>query len=232
MTDNKNIEQQLAEINQKLELMTGYIQQQQRRQREMQELKEDLTLIGKEVFNSAVTEMDEVAHHFDISDLLFLMKKVLRNTRNLARLMDQMESAAGFVEDAAPLGKQMVVQLMESLDELEKKGYFEFGREILKIADTIVSSFTIEDVRHLRENITTILMTVKSLTQPEMLSTVNNAMNFYRQMDIPVEQKVSYRQIMKKMSDPEVKRGMIFMLDFIRNMAQNHETIMQNNNAD
>jgi uncharacterized protein YjgD (DUF1641 family) len=222
MMENKKIEQQLLEIHQKLDLLTAQMREQQRRQRELQELKEDLTIIGKDIFQSAVQELDEVAHHFDTTDLLYLLKKLLRNTRNLTKLMDQMESAADFVQDAAPLGKQVLNHLLDTLSELERKGYFDFARELFNILDTIVSSFTINDVKLLRENITAILLTVKNLTQPEMLSSVNNALHFFQKMDVEIEKDISYWQILKAMRDPEMKRGIAFLIQFTKNMVQSN----------
>ncbi len=159
--DTKQIEQQLVEINQRLNFITEYMQEQKRRQHEWEELKSDLMLVGKDIFQTAVQELDEISYHFDTADLLYLLKKLLRNTRNLTRIIDQVESATDFLHDFTPLGKHILDELMENLTRLEQKGYFDFGREALKIVDTIVTSFTVEDVRLLRENIASILLTIK-----------------------------------------------------------------------
>jgi len=218
--DTKHMEQQIFQINQRLDFITEYLQEQQRRQREWDELKEDLTAVGKDVFQTAVKELDEIAYHFDTADLLYLLKKLLRNTRNLTKMIDQVESVTDFVHDAAPLGKHILDEVMENLSELERKGYFEFGREAFKIIDTIVTSFTVEDVQLLRENIASILLTLKNLTQPQMLSSVNNALTFFQKMDVVVEQKVSYWSLLKELRDPELKRGMAFIIRFMKNMVQ------------
>ena len=217
------IEQQIQDIHQKLDFITEQLKEQQRRQREFQELKQDLMLIGKDVFQVATVELDEVAQHFDTEDLLYLFKKLLRNTRNLAKMMDQIESAADFFKDAAPLGKQIVNQLMETLEDFEKKGYFDFARESFNILDTIVTSFSIEDMKLLRENITSILLTVKSLTQPEILSAMNNAVGFFQKMDVDTHEDVSYWKIIKQLHDPELKRGIAFMIQFMKNMVSPNE---------
>ncbi len=217
--DNKQIEQQLLEINQKLNLITEYLQEQKRRQQEWDELKNDLTLVGKDVFQTAVQELDEISYHFDTADLLYLLKKLLRNTRNLTKMMDQLESATDFLHDITPLGKHILDELMENLTSLEQKGYFDFGREALKIVDTIVTSFTVDDVRLLRENIASILLTIKSFTQPQMLSTINNALGFFQKMEVMVEQDVSYRSLLKELRDPEFKRGLAFVIQFMKSMV-------------
>lgn len=218
--ETKQFEQQMLEINQKLDVLTQYMQEQQRRQREWQELKEDLTLIGKDIFQTAVKELDEVAHHFDSTDLIYLLKKLLRNTRNFSKMVDQLESGFDFVNDAAPLGKQVLNQIMDTLSELEKKGYFEFGKEAVKIIDTIVTTFTMDDIRLLRENIVAIIITFRNMTQPEMLGSMNNALHFFRKMDVDVDQKIGYWQLMKEMRDPEFKRGISFLIHFMKNMVQ------------
>ncbi|MCK5454665.1 MAG: DUF1641 domain-containing protein [Calditrichia bacterium] len=218
--ETKQLEQQMLEINQKLDLLTQYMQEQQRRQREWQELKEDMTLIGKDIFQTAVEELDEVAHHFDTTDLMYLLKKLLRNTRNFSKMMDQFESAFDFVNDATPLGKQVLNQIMDTLSELENKGYFEFGKEAFKIIDTIVTTFTVDDIRLLRENISAIIITFRNMTQPEMLGSMNNALHFFQKMDVQVDKKIGYWQLMKEMRDPEFKRGIAFMINFMKNMVQ------------
>ncbi|OFY65348.1 MAG: hypothetical protein A2Y71_08075 [Bacteroidetes bacterium RBG_13_42_15] len=218
--DSKQIEQQISQINQRLDFITKYLQEQQRRQQEWDELKGDLTVIGKDVFQTAVKELDEISYHFDTADLMYLLKKLLRNTRNMTKMIDQVESVTDFVHDAAPLGKHILDEVMENLSELERKGYFEFGREAFKILDTIVTSFKVEDVQLLRENITSILLTLRNLTQPQMLSSVNNALSFFQKMDVVVDQKVSYWTLLKELRDPELKRGLAFIIQFMKNMVK------------
>jgi uncharacterized protein YjgD (DUF1641 family) len=129
---------------------------------------------------------------------------------------------------------------MDTLSELERKGYFEFGKEAFKIIDTIVTSFTVDDIRLLRENIAAIIITFRNMTSPEMLASMNNALNFFRKMDVEVEQKIGYWQLMKEMRDPEFKRGMAFMISFMKNMVQtngnsevkHNEIIKQNTNKE
>lgn len=223
--ENKSIELQIQEINRKLDFITAQMQLQQRRQREFEELKEDLTVIGKDIFQAATKELDEVAHHFDTTDLLYLLKKLLRNVRNLSKMMDQVESAVDLMQDAAPLGKQVVGQIMDTLQQLDEKGYFDFSREFLKIVDTVVTTFSVEDVRLFRENVATILLTLKNLTQPEMLGTVNNALDFFKKMDVEVDKKISYWQIMKELHDPEMKRGIAFTIKFMKNLVKSNGNI-------
>ena len=137
---NQDVQKELRDIHEKLDFITEYMREQQRRQREMQELKDDLVHIGKDAFQAAVVELEEVAPYFDTNDLIFLLKKLLRNTRNLTAMMEQVEGTADFIRDAKEPVAKAFGQLLETLDVLDRKGYFDFMRESVKIVDEIVTS--------------------------------------------------------------------------------------------
>ena len=227
--EKNTLEKELKDIHEKLDFISAQMKEYQKRQREMNELKDDLSMIAKDVFNAAVDELEDVAPYFDSNDLIHLLKKLLRNTKNLTRLLSQLESAEDLFNDLQPLGKQMFDQLLSTLNEMDQKGYFEFFGESAKIVDTIVTSFSVEDVRLLRENIASILLTVKNMTQPEMLSTMDNALGFFQKMDITVDKEISYFRIMKELRNPEVKQGIVFMLEFIKNMAKPSQKLLTEN---
>ncbi len=217
---NQTIETQLAEINEKLGFLTEQMQIQAQRQREMQELKDDLSRIAADVMQTATTELDEVAGHFTTQDLLFLLKKLLRNTRNLNALLDKFESARMFLEDATPISKQAFFELLETLDEMDKKGYFAFFREFGAIIDRIVTSFSAGDVKALGDNIVTIMLTLKNLTQPDMLAAMNNAVSVYKNLDLDVAHDASYWKIAKELKTPEMRQGVAFGVAFLKSLSK------------
>ena len=224
---DKNVEKQLAEINAKLDVLTAQMAVQAQHQQELQELKDDLSRVGSDLFQSAVTELDEVAHHFDSQDLLHLLKKLLRNTRNISKMVDQLENISDFITDAGPIGRQAFLETLAMLDEFDRKGYFDFLRETVGIFDHIVGAFSAEDVKLLGENIVTILQTVKNLTQPDMLLAINNALSVYKDLDIKLAEKISYRDLFRQARTPEMRRGLAFSIQFMKNLAQHS---FENNN--
>jgi len=78
----------------------------------------------------------------------------------------------------------------------------------------------VEDVKALGDNIVTILNTVKNLTQPEMLHAINNAVSVYKNLDISVKEEISYWDLIKAARTPEMKRGMAFAIQFLKNLAE------------
>lgn len=222
--DEERIQQQIDALNTKLDIILDEIEHQRRHRREMEDLKEDLMRVGRDLYRTAVDELEEVHDEVSTGDIAYLAKKLLRNVNNITRTFEQLENVKDFVDDFAPVSRQLSLDLMHRLNEMDRKGYFEFFREAMRITDNIVTSFSADDVRQLADNVATILATIKNLTQPEMLRAINNALNVYKKLDITVEGDVSLMRLLREINSPEVRRGLAFMTEFLRNLANNTDT--------
>jgi uncharacterized protein YjgD (DUF1641 family) len=217
--NSQEITQQLADINQKLDFISTELELVKRKRIENSELTKDLTLVAKDVFDTAVMEMEDIAPFVSTGDFLHLAKKILRNTQNISLVITKLESILDFVEDSRPVTKELFNDVLVYLSELDQKGYFIFLKELMGAVDRIVEHFTIDDVRQLSDNMTTILETVKSMTQPEMLQAVNNAVTIYKNLDPKDVKEVSVWKILRELNTPEMKRGMGFALSFLKGIA-------------
>ncbi len=209
----------LEALDRKLDLVLAEVEEVRRIRREVEELKDDLTRVGKDLFRTAVTEMEEVAPFVDTGDFAALLKRLVRNVNNLNELLVQLEGARDFLRDATPLARQLLHDGMEKLDALDRRGYFSMGRELGRAVDNVVASFTIEDVRLLADNLVAILQTVKNLTQPEMLQAINNAVGVYRQIDFGTVEEYSLWRAFREVNKPEMRRALGFLVVFLRNLS-------------
>ena len=214
-----HLQQQLDAINIKLDTILEEIESIRQKRREMDDLKDDLIRVGKDVYQTAVKELDDVHDYITTGDVLFLGKKVLRNIRAITQTLDQLESLRDFLQDAAPLARESVIDFLNKLDEFDRKGYFTFAKELGKVTDRIVTSFSAEDVKNLGENIVTIIYTLKNLTQPDMLQAVNNALAVYQKMNIEIQEDVSLIKLLKELNSPEARRGVVYAIRFLKNLA-------------
>lgn len=218
--ESQSIEIRIEEINKKLDFILEEIELQKKHRREMDDLKDDLMRVGKDIYDSAVVELEEVHDHLQTGDMLHLGKKLLRNVNNISKMFDQLESVRDFLGDTAPIFRQSTIDLMNLLDEFDKKGYFQFIKEVKGIADNIVNSFTSEDVKQLGDNIVTILNTVKNFTQPDMLEAINNAVSVYKNLNVEVEKDITLLHLIGELRKPEVKRGIAFSLNFLIKLSE------------
>lgn len=218
-TETVDMQEQINAMNRKLDIVLEEITIQKQKRQEVEDLVTDLSIIGNDMFKASVDELDHAGVELDTEALKSLFFKLLRNVGTLNDLVEMMESVTDLAKDAAPIVHQMGLQGINQMNELENKGYFEFAREIITIIDNIVMHFSKEDVRMLAENVVTILETIKNLTQPEMLDAMNNAVSIYNKIETKDIQEYSLWKAFKEMRSPEMRKGIGFMVTFLKNIA-------------
>jgi uncharacterized protein YjgD (DUF1641 family) len=212
----------VAELSQKLDLLTSQMQylteQAQAAERERQaraELMRDVMPIANDAFRLTVEQLEEVQEYIDLGDLLRLLKRLLRNGRNLETMLDQLESMMDLVQTVGPLSDQAFAKAVDMLQTAEHKGYFGFARGGMRIADNVVSSFTEQDVEALGENVVLILNVVKDMTQPQIMNFVRDTVNeAERELEKPVD--TSLLALLRQMNDPAVRRGLAQTMRMMR----------------
>jgi uncharacterized protein YjgD (DUF1641 family) len=220
---DQNLELQLQSINKKLDLISEELAVVRRQREEQNELKQDLTIIAKDLFNTAIEEFEDIAPFVQTGDFLHLLKKILQNTQNITMVMTKFESGLDFFADAKPVGKELFNDTLEKLNEFDQKGYFQFIKELINVADRVVEHFSEEDVKLLGNNIISILETIKSLTQPEMLSAIKNAVGIYQNLDPTDTPQYSVWKLMRELNTPEIKRGIGFVMAFLKKITKEQE---------
>jgi uncharacterized protein YjgD (DUF1641 family) len=214
METRGNGEPTLADLNQKIDALTRHVeyltmqaQQAERARQDREELMHDLMPVANDAFRLATEQLEEVQEYVDLNDMLRLLKRLLRNTPMLERMLDQLESVSELVDTMMPLSDQAFGKAVDTLQAMEQKGYFMFARGGMKIADNVVTSFTQEDVEKLGDNIVLILNVVKNMTQPEIMNFVQNTMLVAeKEIEKPVD--TSIPALLGQMRDPNVRRGL------------------------
>jgi len=214
------------ELNQKVDALTAQVaflaeeaRLEKRRRQEWDELKNDLTPVVTEVYNLSVQQLEEVESYVQFEDLIRLIKRLIRNTRNLEQMLDQIESLADLSKEVAPLSRDIFVMAMTQLDEMERKGYFAFLKGGMDIMDEVVTNFSEEDVQQLGENVVLILRTLKEMTQPEIMQMLSTTALVMRDEDVP--ESVSMFALVRQLNDPAVKRGLAKTLEVLKTFSDN-----------
>lgn len=215
-----NVQQQIDAINNKLDLLLEYMQEQRLKAGTVDDLMADMAIVGKDIYQTTVEELDTNCVEIDPAEVRMLMIKLLKNVGNFHNLLSLFESMNDLVKDAQPIVNEVIIDFTKKMNTLDQKGYFEFLAEASRIIDNIITHFTPQDVRMLADNITTILETVKGLTQPDMLGALNNAVNVFKHLETEQIPEYSVWKVMREMNTPEMKRGMGFMMTFMKNIAQ------------
>ena len=168
------INEKVDQITLQIAFLTEQAEIQQRRAREFDELKADLIPIGNQLIHLTINELEEIGTDFELEDLLFLLKRVLRNTHLIMTMMDRFESLMGIADEVEILGKQVFSSAVEALDKLEQTGLFTEAGDIF---NTIAKENTLSDLNrmlkafHAEENegasAPSLVSLLKDANQPE-----------------------------------------------------------------
>ena len=219
MADNTS--KQIAELNQKVDTILEYVNQQRLKSQAVDDLIADASIIGKDVYDTTVKALDEHEVVLEPDELRELGIRVAQNVGNFNLLLDTMGSAMDLMKDVGPIANEVIIDTTKKLHEFEQKGYFDFLREFGHIIDNIVTHYEIEDVRMLADNIVAILDTVQNLTQPDMLKSVDNAVKVFASLEMEEIPEYSIFKVMREMNKPEMKRTLGFFMTFVKNMNKN-----------
>lgn len=220
--DNKNIQLQIDELNRKMDLVLELLAKQQQRSEVVEDLVEDLSIVGKDAFQTAVDELAVQNIQVDGEDIKYLIFKVLRNIKTFGELMDMLESLMDFLHDIGPVVHDAGIAFTNTLGDLDEKGYFSYFKQLGLLASEFKNSVTEEDIIRLRENMPALGDIIRNLTQPQVLNSLSNLTHIVSSMQI--NEKIDNKSLFKlarEMNKPEVRRTLSFTLRLLGEIGTN-----------
>lgn len=210
------LHKKVDQLTAQMEILARQAETDQRRRQEFDELKGDLIPIGNQLVQLTINELAEIGTEFELEDLLFLLKRVLRNTRLILSMMDRFEALMGIADEVELLGKQVFSTTVETLDRLEREGYFTFARESWGVLEKIITRMDPDDLRTLGDNIDPLIDVLQNITRPEMITDLNRALQAF-QMDSKMEERPpSAFALLRELNQSETRRGLARLLNMVR----------------
>jgi uncharacterized protein YjgD (DUF1641 family) len=213
---------QIEALNQKVDTILEYVNQQRLKSMAMEDLVADASIIGKDVYDTTVKALDEREVVLDPDELRELGIRVAQNVGNFNAILDSMGSIMDLMKDVGPIANEVIIDTTKKLHEFEQKGYFEFFRESGAILDNIITHYGAEDVRALADNIVALLEVVRNLTQPEMLKSIDNAVRVFASLEVDNVPEYSIFKVMRELNKPEMKKALGFFMTFMKNLSENN----------
>ena len=217
---DKNLEKRIEALDKKMDLILEYVHHQKMNSNMVEDLVSDLSIVGKDAYDSTVEELDKRQVVLEPSELTDLAVSILRNIGNIKTVMESLEMAVDLGKEVGPMANEAIIDFTKQMNVLEQKGYFRFFKEFGPIIDNIVTGFSPEDLKGLADNIVSILNTVKEMTQPEVLGTMQNAIKAFNSMETETVPSYSVWKLMREMNSPEMKKALGYGITFMKNVSQ------------
>jgi uncharacterized protein YjgD (DUF1641 family) len=206
------LERKLDTMSGQLDLIAEELREQRLRRQQWDELRSDLSPIAAEAMELASNELEAIQDFVQPEDMLRLLRRILRNTKNIEDGMARYESLMDFLDDAGTLTNEAFVKILTTLETFEQRGYFEFANAGMGVVDEIVTAYSKEDVEALGENVVQMLDIIKNLTQPEMLAVATRMLDAVQRQQAAAElepaEPPGLFNLAGQMRDPEVRRGL------------------------
>jgi len=123
--EEKKLQVQIDDLNQKLDRVLEFVEIQHRKREELDDLMSDLSLISKDAFNSTVSALDKAGIELDPCGVQCLLIKLIRNLSTFGEMVELMESAKDLARDLRPILRQIGLDVIEKMNELDEKGYIQ-----------------------------------------------------------------------------------------------------------
>lgn len=221
--EEKLINSRLDALESKIDLLLEYVNQQRLNSTVVEDLASDLSIVGKDFYDTAVEELDKRQVEIDPAELTDLMISMMRNINNFKVVMNTFEMGIDLSKEIGPIAIEMIIDFTKKLAEFEEKGYFEFVKDIGPIIDNMIKGITPQDMKDLADNIILILHTVKDITQPNMLKSIDNAVHMYSSIETENIPSYSIWKLMREINSPEMKKAIGFGITFMKNMSKTIE---------
>ena len=218
--DNNNIQEQINDINRKLDIVLDEIVAQKQTRQSIEDLTADLTIISKDVFASTVTELDNASVEVDGEAVKLLLLKLVRNIDTLTDLFEMLESGKDLLKDLTPIIQQVGLDSIHMMNDFERKGYFEFIAQWVKIIDIIVANISKDDLEMLANNIVPLMDIIKGVMKPDVLKSINNALSVYEKTNINTVEEYSLFKAFRVMNSKDMRKGIGFMMTFLQELTK------------
>lgn len=216
----KNLEKRIEALDKKMDLILEHVHRQKMNSNMVEDLIGDLSIIGKDAYDSTVRELDKRQLAIDSDEITDLGVALVRNIGNIKTVLDTLEMAVDLGKEVGPIANEVIIDFTKQMNEYEQKGYFAFFREFGPILDNIVKGFSPEDLKGLADSIVSILTTVKEMTQPEVLGTMQNAIKAFNSMETESVPSYSIWKLMREMNSPEMKKALGYAITFMKNISK------------
>ena len=209
------VEEQISEINQKLDRITRELEREPRRREEPAGPKSNLLDIGQEFYRNAVGEFADFSERFHPGELVFLLRTLVSNAENITRAVEQLESMRDLLADLEPISREVFKDIVVRMEALEKRGYFQFAAGAGGILDAFVVAHSKQDLDQAQASVPHLVGFLRELTRPEVLQALEAIVYGFGEAQASEKKDVSPLQLLRQLNAPEARRGLAIIVKFL-----------------
>lgn len=214
-----NMQTQIDALNQKMDIVLEHIQEQKMRSMAMDDLVSDLSIVGKDVYDSSVHALDQQQIEISPDQLRDLALKFIRNIDTFNSLMDTLESITDLVKDASPLVTEAIIDFSKELHKLNEKGVFDNSRALLNSITKILSAGDPNKINSIGENAERLASVLGKISDPDVLKQLDNLLSALSESS---KADIQAKSPLKLVFSKEMKQTSGFLIHFMKELNKNN----------
>ena len=198
-------EDRIAGLDRKLDFIVEELASLKRLRESAEDLAADLSLVGKSAMRDAVEAFGTADLH--PQEIVGLFKSALANARLFEHVIQQLQSAADFIQDAQPIMRDAMMKGITTADSLWRKGYFDAASSGMRVADALVRSHSATDWRQVEASVPQLVGFLRELTRPEVLQALEAIIHGFGRVQATMDVDKSFFAIARDLRSPEARRS-------------------------
>lgn len=204
----------IAELDRKLDFIVEEIASLKRLRENAEDFAADLSLVGKSAMRDAVQAFGTA--ELRPRDIVNLMKSSLANAQLFQNVVEQLQSASDFIQDAQPIVRDAMMKAITSADELYRRGYFDAAASGMRVVDTLIKSHSADDWRQIEASVPYLTGFLRELTKPEVLQALEAIIHGFGRVQATMDVNKSLGRILRDLNSREARRGVAILVEFLK----------------
>ncbi len=192
----------------RLDRMEGQLQTLVKAQQSLAELKADVAPLMNSAVRLLIKELGMVESGFQLEDIFDLMKQGLRSLRNLTQALEMMENLFELWNSMEPLLKSTVPNLINYMDNLERRGVFRTYAAMLEVRAKVAAHYDPEEIADMSDAFVLLLSMLKKLSDPQMIDFMNRILDLPMGINLKEAKPLGPLGMLSVMGSKEARQGL------------------------
>ena len=217
-TGKKSSQEKL--ILERLERMEGQLQTLVKSQESLTELKNDLAPLINSAFKIMLDELGTLETGFQLEDLFALFKQGLRSVRNLTQALEMLENLLELWNCMEPLLKSTVPNLINYMDNLERRGVFRTYAAMLEVRAKVAAHYGPEEIATMSDAFVLLLSMLKKLSDPQMIDFMNRILDLPMAIKLEEAKPLGPIRMLTAMGSKEARQGLGVVMEMTKALGK------------
>lgn len=207
-------EDRIAELDRKIDFIVDELASLKRLRNSAEDLAADLSIIGKSAMRDAVQAFGTADLH--PQEMIGLLNTVMADAHLFQAAIQQLQSAADFIQDAQPIVRDVMLKAIATGETLRRKGYMDAASASIRVAGAMIEAHSAQDWRQVEKSVPQLIGFLRELTKPEVLEALEAIIHGFGQVQATMNVDKSVVTLVRDLNSTEARRGMAVLVEFLK----------------